>query len=311
MRDDLRPVDAITIAFLALLSLILIAFTTRDSGALTVAGINIAAGIGLFFLARTCSRAPNKLLTPIYHWYPVVAIFLVFKEVHIVQQKLGGADWDNLLIAIDHAIFGVHPTQWLQQFASPALTELLQISYASYYFIMLAAGIEVFLQHDREKFSYVLFTIVYGFFLSYLGYIIFPAVGPRFTLHDFYALDNDLPGMFLSTPIRNFLNAGESIPAGTLNAIALAQRDAFPSGHVEMTLISLYLAYHYRLKSRYVLTFFGALLIFSTVYMRYHYVIDVAGGVVFMLVTIWTAPAIVSWWKGKGKMSSDTNNRPR
>ena len=61
----------------------------------------------------------------------------------------------------------------------------------------------------------------------------------------------DLPGLLLTSPIRDFLNAGESIPKGALNAIVFAQRDAFPSGHAEMTLISLYLAHHYRLRSRF------------------------------------------------------------
>ena len=300
----LRPVDAVIIVFGLVLSIILLVFTGRDTEAFVVVTTNCIASFGIVFLARTRAHRANKLLHAVFDWYPVPAIFLMFKEVHIVVQVLGENDWDNLLIAIDHVLFRVHPTQWLQQFSSPLLTELLQVVYTSYYFIMLTVGIEVFLRHGREKFSYVLFVIVYGFILSYFGYITFPAVGPRFTLHDFQALNIDLPGLFVTTAIRDFLNAGESIPKGAVNALALAQRDAFPSGHTQMTLISLYLAHQYRLRSRYVLYVFGALLIISTVYLRYHYVIDVVAGVIFMLFTIWTAPKLVAWWNNtEGNMS--------
>jgi membrane-associated phospholipid phosphatase len=167
---------------------------------------------------------------------------------------------------------------------------------------MLAVGVELFIRNDRERFSYVLFVIVYGFFLSYIGYAAVPAVGPRFTLHDFSAISTELPGLFLTEPIRALLNAGESIPKGELsNAIRFVQRDAFPSGHTELTLIALYLASQYRLRSRYVLYLFGSLLFVSTVYLRYHYVIDLLAGAVFMLAAIWTAPKLFAWWENKAR----------
>ena len=203
----------------------------------------------------------------------------------------------SVLIAADRLIFRVDPTVWLGQFSHPLLTELLQVAYVSYYFIMLTVGVEVFLRIDEKKFSYVLFAILYGFFLSYLGYMMFPAVGPRFTLHTFQSIDRELPGIWATTPIREFLNAGESIPTAAANALALAQRDAFPSGHTQMALISLYLAHRYRLRSRYVLDVLGVLLIISTVYLRYHYVVDIIAGIVFAVVTLWSAPKLFEWWE--------------
>ncbi len=297
----LRPVDVLFILFSLLLTIVILVFTNSNVNVLIVAGVSLTASAGIVVLAHAVVSRSGKILLAVYDWYPVPGIFLVFKEMHIIIQSIGSSDWDVVLIAIDHAMYGVHPTVWIGQFTTPLLTEILQIGYASYYFIMLAVGVEVFMRSDKEKFSYTLFIIVYGFFLSYLGYAAFPAVGPRFTLHDFFTLDADLPGLFLTTSIRDFLNAGESIPKGAINALALAQRDAFPSGHTQMTLISLYLASQYRLRSRYVLYVFGTLLIISTVYMRYHYVIDVIGGVVFAVVTIWTAQKLFRRLDGQRK----------
>ncbi|MDI6767754.1 MAG: phosphatase PAP2 family protein, partial [Bacteroidota bacterium] len=84
---------------------------------------------------------------------------------------------------------------------------------------------------------------------------------------------------------------------------ALAQRDVFPSGHTQMTILSMYFAQRYRLKVRYLIHIFGSLLIIATVYLRYHYVIDLVGGVLFMIFTIWSAPKLVRWWE-RWKISS-------
>ncbi len=293
----LRPVDALIVAFTALLSLIILVFHSLIGDWTLMLSMNVLACVGLAALARVAGSGGGAFYRAIHDWYPAPTIFLLFKEVYIIIQSLHRPDWDPLLIDIDHAVFGVHPTVWLARFSSPPLTELLEIAYASYYFIMLAAGIELYLRHERQKFSTLLFIILYGFALSYLGYLIFPAVGPRFTLHDFTALNTDLPGLYFTDPIREFLNAGESIPTHAANAIALAQRDAFPSGHTQMTLLTLYYAHRYRLRSRAILAVFGILLIISTVYLRYHYVVDVAGGVVFTLLTLWTGPKLFAWWE--------------
>ena len=293
----LRPVDALGIAFALILCAMILYHPTVIPGWELLVGVNLLSALGIAAVAAAAERGEHRIAAWVHDWYPVAAIFLVFKEMHIIIQSTSRDDWDTALIAIDRAIFGADPTVWLAHHSVPFLTEILQIAYVSYYFIMLTVGITLFLREDHDKFSYTLFVITYGFFLSYLGYFTFPAVGPRFTLHDFASLDKDLPGLWLTNGIRAVINAGESIPAGIADALKNAQRDAFPSGHTEMTLLSLYLAFRERIAARWILAFFGTLLIISTVYLRYHYVIDVAGGVLFMLVTVWTAPKLFAFWE--------------
>ncbi len=293
----LRPVDALTIGFAITLSGVLGFNAQKIEGSTFLVVANLSSSLAIYLMGRAAAIHKNRLSRFVHDWYPVPAIFLVFKEMHVVIQSMSPGDWDQALINIDRAIFGYDPTIWLGKHSSPVLTELLQLSYVSYYFIMLAVGIELFVKEDRARFSYVLFVITYGFFLSYLGYYLFPAVGPRFTLHDFARLDVDLPGIWLTHGIRDLINSGESIPRDTADAVAHAQRDAFPSGHTQMTLLSLFLAFRYHLKSRWILTILGILLIVSTVYLRYHYVIDVLAGGAFMLFTVWTAPKLFGWWE--------------
>jgi membrane-associated phospholipid phosphatase len=135
-----------------------------------------------------------------------------------------------------------------------------------------------------------------------------PGIGPRFTLHDFHTINEQLPGLLLTNFLRDLTNAGESIPSGTINPAKYVQRDIFPSGHTMITLIIIYLSVRLKSRSRFFFVPVGTLLIFSTVYLWYHYVIDLIGGLVFMIFAVWSAKYIFNWWRkqiGKPEFSYD------
>lgn len=293
----LHPVDILIILFGFFLSCITLLFVSHIGTLALLVGINSVVSIGIFFISRLAHTSSSNTWRVIHDWYPAFLIYFVFKEVYVIMHSLQLQDFDQTLIEIDRWLFGIDPTVWLAQFSHPILTELLQIGYTSFYFIMIGLALELYLRNEREKFLYTVFAIIYGFFLSYIGYLLVPAVGPRFTLHDFHALNYELPGLFATELLRDLINAGESIPKGALNAYELAQRDVFPSGHTQMTLIVAYLAFRYKVKSRYALYLFGTLNIIGTVYLRYHYVIDLIAGAAFMVFTLWTAPTIVRLWE--------------
>jgi membrane-associated phospholipid phosphatase len=90
--------------------------------------------------------------------------------------------------------------------------------------------------------------------------------------------------------MRWFVDSGDSIPVGASNAVAraLAQRDAFPSGHAMMTLVLIALGFHWHIRARFFILAAGALLILATVYLRYHYVIDVLAGAALAVLCLRT-----------------------
>ena len=291
-KRSVSAVDLLVIVFVALISIVAILYVPGTSFWRVIAPINLGICIVIILLAISATKPQFRMLRFLHNWYPVPVIFLLFKEIYIIIQALARPDIDPALISIDHSLFGVDPTVWILRFSTPVLTEILQLAYVSYYLLMITLAVELHMRGEIERFSFVIFTVTYGFFLSYIGYILFPAVGPRFTLHAFDSINKELPGVYFTDALRVFLNSGESIPNDLPNPVALAQRDAFPSGHTEMTLIILYFAYKYRVKSRYVLYVVGTLLIISTVYLRYHYVVDLIGGVLFLAFTVWTAPKL-------------------
>jgi len=289
----LHTADILIIGFGGVLSLLNIIFSFRISNWWFLVLVNVCIAGAIVAIAYFRHTTGWRALRFLHEWYIAPTVFFTFKEIYFMLSPIHqGIDYDDVLIAIDHWIFGVNPTEWLMRFAHPMLTEILQIAYTSFYFLFLIVGYELYRRHNSDLFHYFMFTCVYGFFLSYIGYLLLPAIGPRFTLHDFSALDKDLPGVLLTPYLRWFVNAGESIPMGVPNAVAIAgtQRDVFPSGHTMMTLVLMYLSAKHRLWVRWIMYVVGTLLIIATVYQRYHYVVDLVGGAFFMVLCVRTAP---------------------
>ncbi len=242
-------------------------------------------------------------------WYLVPLILLTFKEIYFFIELLNLPDYDWILIKLDYLLFGVHPTYVLGKIANPVLTEILQIAYSTFYFLPIILGYDFYRRGDIKTYRYVMGTVVYGFYLSYIGYLLVPAIGPRFTLHDFLKLDDELPGLFLTKALRLMINTGESIPPGVPNPADYAQRDAFPSGHTQITLVIMYLSVVLNSKTKYFLVPTGILLIFSTVYLRYHYVIDLIAGFLFAVFTVATSPYLFNQCETKIGLRDAKENR--
>lgn len=291
----LRPTDFLVIVFYSILTIINIIFYDKIGNWLTHVILNLLLIISIITLAAFVSKTKNILLQQVHYWYIVPLIFATFKEMHFMVEPLRGVIYDDFLIKVDRFIFGFDPTVLLYNIANPVLTELLQIVYGTFFFLPIILGIDLLLKNKDRQFCFMTFIIVYGFFLSYLGYITVPAIGPRFTLHDFDLTNIELPGLFLTNFLREIVNAGESIPAGTPNPALVVQRDAFPSGHTQMTLLVMYLSVKFNTRTKYFFLINGSLLIFATVYLRYHYVADLIGGMLFMIFTLWSGFKIYNY----------------
>ncbi len=286
----------VVIFYLFLITLNLI-FYEKVVHTISLLTIELLMIIFVFIVAYQDSRTNNSIWKNLHFWYLPPMIFITFKQLYFMVHPIHPTDYDELLIQIDRWLLGTDPTQFLSRFSHPILTEILQIVYTSFYLLPIIVGVDLIKSKKYDEFEFSAFLIVYGFFLSYLGYFSLPAVGPRFTLHNFFNIDNELPGLFLTPYLREFVNIGESIPRGTINPHELVQRDVFPSGHTQMTLLTMYATLKFNTKSRFFIIPTGILLIFSTVYLRYHYVIDLIAGVLFMIITLWTGKAIYKGWK--------------
>jgi membrane-associated phospholipid phosphatase len=221
-------------------------------------------------------------------WYPVALIPITFTELRYLIPLIHPRDYDVELAAIDYRMFGVHPTLWLERWTWPLLTEVLQISYVTYYFLPIALGGVLWRKGRFDKYSFWVFVVAFGFYVSYLGYIAVPAIGPRFLPLIKEAQTFPLKGVWLFDAIRTTLDEAEGIT-----------RDCFPSGHTEITLLVLYYARKFHRRTFWCLLPPGSALIFSTVYLRYHYVVDILAGALVALAVVLTAKPVYKALGGK------------
>jgi membrane-associated phospholipid phosphatase len=281
MRPVLRPSDLLTLSFLVLLAcLAVFSASVNPSWAMLLATY---AALTILTLAAAVYRTKTGSAKSGFHLSVVVTVLTVlyiFNSLGALIAGLHATTYDARLIAVDHAIFGVHPTVWMERLINPLLTGLLQFAYISYYFIPLSLGIVLIVRGRFGEFEEVLFGILLCFYLSYVGYLLVPAIGPRFTLSHLQTGDLQV-SPFIAT-IQDALNRLEK-----------NKTDAFPSGHTAVSLMSLFYAWKVREKK----LFAGLIpvvtgLIISTVYLRYHYVIDVIAGIALTVLTIALAPGL-------------------
>lgn len=281
MRTALNSSDLLTLGFLALLSCLAVLSVPVNPQWVTL--LATYAGLTVAILAAAVYRTrvfPAKKGFHLSVAATVITVLLVFNSLGGLIASLHATTFDPFLIAVDHALFGVHPTVWMERLISPLLTSLLQFAYISYYFIPLSLGIVLIARGRFGAFEEVLFGILLCFYLSYVGYLLVPAIGPRFTLSHLQTRPLQV-SPFIAT-IQE-----------TLNALEKNKTDAFPSGHTAVSLMCLYYAW----KEREKLLFAGLLpmvtgLIIATVYLRYHYVIDVIAGIALTGLTIALAPRL-------------------
>lgn len=288
--------DAATVVFYSLLIIVNLLFFSRVIHWKELVIVEI---IVISFVVTVNYKLLSKqtaILKFLHFWYPAALIFLTYKQLYFMIRPIRINDYDQLLIQIDRFIFQTDPTKALYAIANPFLTEILQIVYFSFYLLPILLALFLFIEGKRSETDYAVFAVVYGFFVSYVGYFLLPGIGPRFTLHNFNMTDVELNGFLLAVPLRHLINAGGSVNLGGSITDSF-QRDVFPSGHTMITLIVMYLSVKLKCKIKAALIIAGILLIFSTVYLRYHYGVDVIAGTLFAVFSLWSGKKIYNRWQ--------------
>lgn len=278
----IRPADAVTIVFgFFLLALTLFFFSEIPSAGYLVL---IYSSLVFFQVVLMSLGRRTKFLAIVYDIiFPVFSVLIIFDSLGLIVHNINPHDIDYILIRLDYRIFDGYPTVFLEKMIHPLLTDVLETAYATYYFLPIILGLVLWVKGKKEMFEKSVFLILLCFYLSYIGYMLFPALGPRYTMQ--HLQSKELHGFLISGPLQGMLNLLEGI-----------KRDAFPSGHTGVALTVLVLAYRYERTLFRWLTVPVLLLIFATVYCRYHYVIDVIGGIILAVVTIAAGEVYYQSW---------------
>jgi|GEM_PF-107732 len=226
---------------------------------------------------------------------PFAYCIAIYTNLHDTIHFANPNDIHNYLIAIDQWIFGVQPSVWAEQFIHPVLTEVFSFCYMIFFIFAPLVALTLYLENKKPEFRETLIAIILCFYAGYFLYVLFPAVSPRIILKDAYMLRFD------GTPITD-------TALRIINLASSDARDAFPSLHTAVTLLSLLFAYKYIRWLFWIMLPFCTGLLLSTVYLRHHYVIDIIAGFALGIFAFFFAPKIDAWWSSKNPSIAEKPN---
>ena len=240
--------------------------------------------LGLLFVLKLSSdrKVIGRIGTFFHHFSPILFLVLIYESLGDLIQYLQ-PDIDHRLIQIDFFIFGVQPTLWMEQWIVTWFTDIMSLAYLSYYFIPVVLVVVLYLKDRMVEFDRAMFVLAFGYYISFIGYILFPAIGPRYALTHLYSIP--LEGSFITDFVRD-----------TLNTLEHNKRDCMPSGHTQIVLVALYLAHRYEKFLFYLFVPIICALILSTIYLRYHYVIDLLVGMALAIGCLIVGPRLYRGW---------------
>jgi membrane-associated phospholipid phosphatase len=275
-----RPLEALNLLTLALLSGLTLWLDGRvpAAGAILTRYALMAVGLALVTaVVRREDRLPSVLKFAV-NFYPMAFVPLLYESLGPLISAARPVARDGMLIAADRALFGSDPTVWLQRFIRPFLTDVFYVSYLSYYFIAIGLGIVIWMR-DRAVARRFIFTLTLAYVLSYAGYFAVPALGPRIALAGSH-----------SVPLET--TAVSRAISSTLDELENTKFDVFPSGHTMIAVIVLVVAWQRARDTLWWLLPIAIGLVISTVYCRFHYVVDVIAGALLAIVAVPLGDAI-------------------
>ncbi len=278
----LLAVDRLMLAFLAALSLV--AAVTHPQPTTILAS---AAGLAGAVLVGAAFGTREGWGRVIHGFAPLPIIVAVFNLCGPVIEHANPARWDAALAVLDVRLFGSLVETWRNALGRPALlTDLASIAYASYYVIPFTMAVALWRRRRREDFDHLVFTMAGTLLASYASYFLFPALGPRVP-HPLEA--QVLGGGRVSEWVRAFVALSEG-----------NRLDAFPSAHTALSLVFLVDGFRLfpRWRWRVALTVAVSSIIFSTVYLSWHYIVDIVAGAAFAVLALAVILPLLRWTFG-------------
>lgn len=193
-------------------------------------------------------------------------IFLLFKGI---AQFWISSFHDGLLLAVDRALWGgLSLPEHALALETPWLSEVVSLGYLAFYFVVLLPVIW-FSWRRKSSEAHVFFLGLSAMYLvGYTSYLLVPASGPFAAFPDIFPY-----------PVR-----GGAISALLVNIVTegITGMDVFPSLHVGITLyvlgfFALGTVRGYRIVAA-LLTLIFVPLTLATIYLRYHYGVDLIAG---------------------------------
>lgn len=202
--------------------------------------------------------------------YPIL-MNVLFVNMRWVSPLINEGKRDAVLWELDKIIAGGSLSIRMQSIVSPPLTELMSLFYIFFMpYLFLSMIAYLFSKPAQARVFYSGLFSLYG--IGYMGYTLVPAIGP----YIIYATEFSIPltGYLLTETLKDWY------PSGT------NYTDIFPSLHCAVSAYILFsdAMWHRRRFYLFLIPCIGIWI--STLYLRYHYFVDIIAGAVVAAIAL-------------------------
>ncbi len=235
---------------------------------------------------------------PASHWWfainGVIAWYLTyatFRNIKSMAPFVNGADWDDTMADVDRFLFAGHdPAAVLHAwFGTDLMAHLMSAVYVIW-IVLIPTSIAIALVWTRHTSagSWYVTAVAVDWCLGALLYLLLPSLGPIYAQPSQFA---DLPHTFNSTLQEGLWTDRVAVMADPWAADTLQTVAAFASLHVGimMTICLVVRLIGWPRWLQLTGWVFLGLTVLSTVYLGWHYVVDVIGGIALGAFAVWVA----------------------
>jgi membrane-associated phospholipid phosphatase len=219
---------------------------------------------------------------------PFAFCISIYTNMHDMVHLVNPNDVDASLIAWDDYLLGFQPAIYLEPFITPELTDFMYFSYSSFLIYILLFTMYLYVKKKKVAFRETLVSVILTFYIGYVGYVIFPAVGPKFSMSHLF--ETSLSGTFITDRLSFLMNYEIS---------EYTRRDCFPSLHNGVIFLILLFAFKHEKIYAYLFFPFAIALFISTLYLRYHYFVDMIAGFLLAIIIFYLGPIMNNHWEKK------------
>ncbi|MBL6666123.1 MAG: phosphatase PAP2 family protein [Flavobacteriaceae bacterium] len=239
-------------------------------------------------LKSKIGRWIKALLDFLRETLPFLFCISIYTNMHDMVHLVNPNDVDASLIAWDQYLLGFQPAIYLESFITPELTDFMYFSYSSFLIYIIMFTMYLYVRKNHTAFRETLVSVILTFYIGYIGYVIFPAVGPKFTMSHLF--ETSLSGSFITDRLSFLMNYEIS---------EYTRRDCFPSLHNGVIFLILLFAFKHQKRYAFLFLPFAIALFISTLYLRYHYFVDMIVGFLLAIIVFYLGPLLNNWWEKK------------
>lgn len=263
----LMAVEIVLLVYLTMTGILIIAFSHKlEHKTIHLCFRVIVALIITLFSVIDSKSSIKRYIKFIRLLFPFMVLVYIYHETDYLNNLFFVHNLDPIFSQLEFLIFHSQPSLLFSTAVSSNLfAELMYIGYFAYYLMVAFIPIYIYFFISRYLAERSVFVIITSFVMYYVIFIAIPVVGPQFYFKDHLAA---LPHGYIIGPVLRFLQKYGEAPTA-----------AFPSSHVSICIMLLWICFRYAKKLLYLNLPVSVLLLFSTVYIRAHYVIDVVAGI--------------------------------